>query len=98
MPPGSEKFLGPLEKQLVAFHDPEPQFSQATTYNSCLGNDFTSRVMKSAIDGGYCGYDVLQNDPLLKEFRKSSQYPALLAQAKQCRDRFLVERDHPQPQ
>ncbi len=95
-PPGSEKLLEPLEKQALAFRDPEPRFAQATNYNFCMGNDFTARLMKSAIEGGFCGYDYLQSNPILAEFRKSSQYPAILAQAKQCRDRFLAERDQPQ--
>ena len=34
-------------------------------------------------------------DPMMKEFRKSAQYPAVLAEAKQCQDRFLAERDRP---
>ena len=32
-------------------------------------------------------------DQLLAEFRKSSEYHAVLARAKQCKDRFLAERD-----
>jgi len=97
-PPGSEKLLEQLEQQRLAFRDPEPRFTEATNYNFCMGNDFTARLMKSAIESGFCGYDYLQTDPALAEFRKSSQYPAVLAQAKQCRDRFLAERDRPQPQ
>jgi eukaryotic-like serine/threonine-protein kinase len=95
-PAGSEQLLAQAEKDIFTFHDPEPKFSQAALFNACLGNDFTARLLKSAIEGGFCGYDSLQTDPLLAEFRKSPQYPALLAQAKQCRDRFLAERDQPQ--
>ena len=65
-------------------------------FAACLGNDFAARLMKSAIDGGFCGYDYLQQDPMLANFRKTSpDYTALLAQGKQCRDRFLAERDKP---
>jgi tetratricopeptide (TPR) repeat protein len=95
-PPGSEQLLEQAEKEIFAYHDPEPRYSQAVTFNPCLGNAFTARLMKSAIQGGFCGYDSLQLDPMLAGFRKSPEYPALLAQAKQCRDRFLAERDHPQ--
>ncbi len=35
-------------------------------------------------------------DPALAGFRKSEEYPVLLAQAKQCQDRFTAERDQPQ--
>ncbi|HEY6273292.1 MAG TPA: protein kinase [Terriglobales bacterium] len=92
-PPGSEQLLVQAEKELFAYRDPEPKFSQAITFNPCMGNGFTARLLKSAIEGGYCGYDFVQVDPGLAAFRKSPEYPAVLAQAKQCRDRFLAERD-----
>jgi hypothetical protein len=60
-----------------------------------MGNTFTARLIKSAIEGGFCAYEPLQSDPLLAAFRKTQEYPALLAQAKQCQDRFLAERDRP---
>jgi len=95
-PPGSEQALAQAQKDLFAYRDPEPKYSQAALLNVCLGNDFTARLLKSAIDGGFCAYDYLQVDTILAEFRKSPEYPAVLAQAKQCRDRFLAERDQPQ--
>jgi eukaryotic-like serine/threonine-protein kinase len=95
-PAGSEQLLGNLEKTLMAFKDPEPRFSQAALYNYCLGNDFTARMIKSSIDSGFCAYDFLKLDPALAAFRKSTQYPEILAQAKQCQDKFLAERDRPQ--
>jgi hypothetical protein len=87
--------LQQTKKDLLAFHDPEPRFTQAITFNHCLGNEFTARLIKSAIDSGLCGYDYLQLDPILASFRQSPEYSAVLAQAKQCRDRFLAERDQP---
>jgi TolB-like protein len=96
-PPGADQLFLAMEKQMSAFRDPEPHFSLAGTFNPCLGNDFTARQLKFAIEGGFCGYDYLQLDPVLASFRKTSpQYPALLAEAKQCRDRFLAERAQPQ--
>jgi serine/threonine protein kinase/TolB-like protein len=95
-PPGSEQLLQQVPKDVFALHDPEPKYVQASLFNSCLGNDFTARLVKSAIDGGFCSYDYLQLDPVMAGFRKSPQYPAVLAAAKQCRDRFLAERDQPQ--
>jgi eukaryotic-like serine/threonine-protein kinase len=95
-PPGSDQLLQQAQKEIFAFHDPEPKFSQAGLFNVCLGNDFTVRLVKAAIDGGFCSYDYLRLDPLMANLRKSPEYPTLLAQAKQCRDRFLAERDQPQ--
>jgi len=94
-PPDFQRVLEQAEKEIFAFHDPEPKFNFAAIYNHCLGNAFTARMAKAAIDGGYCSYDYLQQDPLLADFRKSGEYAALLTQAKQCRDRFLADREHP---
>ena len=92
-PPGSEQVLEQAEKEIFAYSDPEPRFSQGVVFNACLGHEFTARLVKSAIEAGYCSYDNLQLDPLLAEFRKSPEYSATLAEAKQCRDRFLAARD-----
>jgi tetratricopeptide (TPR) repeat protein len=95
-PPGSEQLLQKAEKEIFAYRDPEPRYSQAISFNACLGNEFTGRLVKSAIAGGFCAYDYLQLDPLLTGFRQTSEYPPVLTQSKQCRDRFLAERDQPQ--
>jgi eukaryotic-like serine/threonine-protein kinase len=95
-PAGSDQLLKETEKELLAYRDPEPRYTMAGLFNACLGNDFTARLVKSAIEGRFCAYDYLQTDPILVGFRKSPAYPALLAQAKQCRDKFLAERDQRQ--
>ena len=94
-PAGADRLLEQVEKEAMAFRDPEPKFGQAGLFNHCLGNDFTERLAKSSIAGGFCAYDYLQMDPLMAEFRKSPQYPPLLAEAKACRDKFLAEREKP---
>jgi len=94
--PGADQLIDQALKDIASFKDPEPRFSQAVHYNACRGNAFTATLIKAAIADGYCGYETLQVDPLLAEFRKSAQYPAILAQAKQCTEKFVAERDHPQ--
>ncbi len=96
-PPEFQQLMEDVQKQIFAYHDPEPRYSFAATFNVCLGNEFTAKLMNGAIDGGYCSYDYLQTDPLLAEFRKSREYPGTLARAKQCHDLFLAERDRPVP-
>jgi serine/threonine protein kinase/TolB-like protein len=95
-PSGYQQLMDKFQEELSAYRDPEPRYTQAALYNVCLGNDFTAHMVKSAIDSGFCGYDYMQLDPAMAAFRKSHEYPALLNQAKQCRDRFLAERDRPQ--
>ena len=97
-PPGSQQILEQFQKEISVYRDPEPRYTQSGLFNPCLGNDFTARLVKSAIESGFCAYDYLQLDPAMAAFRKAPQYPSLLTEAKQCRDRFLAERDHPQQQ
>jgi eukaryotic-like serine/threonine-protein kinase len=94
-PPGAQQILEQFQKDIFAYRDPEPRYGQAALFNPCLGNAFTARLIKSSIEGGFCAYDNLQLDPALIAFRKTPEYPALLAQAKQCQERFLAERDRP---
>jgi serine/threonine protein kinase/tetratricopeptide (TPR) repeat protein len=96
--PASQRLLDQFQKELSAYRDPEPRYTQAGLFNACLGNDFTARLVKSAIDSGFCAYDYLRLDPAMAAFRSSSEYPAVLAQAQQCRDRFVAERDRSQRQ
>ncbi len=95
-PPDAEQLWAQAEKEALAFHDPEPRFSSAVHYNACRGNAFTAHLMKSAITSGFCGYENMQFDSLLANFRKSPEYPAVLAQARQCQERFLAQRNQPQ--
>ena len=95
-PPDAEQLWAEAEKDALAFHDPEPKYGSAVNYSACRGSAFTARLLKSAIAGGFCAYENLQSESLLAEFRKSPEYPAVLAQAKQCQDQFLANRDRPQ--
>jgi hypothetical protein len=95
-PSGIATAIRPVREELSVYRDPGPRYSQASLFNRCLGNNFTARMAKSAIDSGFCAYEYLQLDPAMAAFRQSAEYPSLLAQAKQCRDRFLAEGDRPE--
>ena len=78
-------------------NDPEPRYSQALTFNHCLGNDFSIPIMRSAVKDGFCAYEFLQRDSkVYPELTKSPDYPALMSEAKACRDNFLANRDKSQ--
>ncbi len=91
-PPQAGELLAQMEKEVSAFHDPEPKMSQSGIFNSCMGDAFTARLATSAIRAGFCGYDYLQTDVVFAKFRQSPEYPAVLAEAKQCRDNFAAAR------
>jgi hypothetical protein len=59
----------------------------------CGKADVSLRLLRSAMQSNYCLAQVLQHDPLAAHLRANPQYPTLLAEAKQCQDRFLAERD-----
>jgi serine/threonine protein kinase/tetratricopeptide (TPR) repeat protein len=76
----------------LADPDPENRFWDATAVASCGQNEIAVRLIKTAIEGRYCGYVALQKDVLLDSIRKMAEYSQLLGEAKQCQDKFLAER------
>jgi tetratricopeptide (TPR) repeat protein len=94
-PADFDQLMEQAKKSVASFLDPEPRYAFAILYNHCLGNAYTAPMIKTVIADGYCAYDYLRLDPLVADFRKSPDYPALLDQAKQCRDKFLADRSRP---
>ncbi len=50
------------------------------------------RLIKSAIEGHYCAYTALQNDPRVATLRDTPEFSQLLSAAKPCQNNFLSER------
>ena len=94
-PANFKTLMEQAEREIASFRDPEPKYGSAGLFNPCLGNAFTARALTSAIESGFCAYDGLLSDSVLAEFRKTPEYAGILAKAKQCKDRFLAERDNP---
>jgi tetratricopeptide (TPR) repeat protein len=96
-PANYQEVMDKLKKQVPAMSDPEPRYSQALTFNHCLGNDFTIPVMRSAVKDGFCAYEFLARDSkVYPNLTKSPDFPALMTEAKACRDNFLANRDKSQ--
>jgi TolB-like protein len=72
--------------------DPENRYWDATLMASCGQKDIAIRLLKSAIEGHYCAYTALQNDPLLVTLRGTPEFGQLLSAARQCQSNFLLER------
>ncbi len=93
-PANYQDLMDKLKKDLPAMSDPEPRYSQALTFNHCLGNDFSIPIMRSAVKDGYCAYEPLERDSkAFPNLAKSPDFPALMSEAKSCRDNFLANRD-----
>ncbi|HEX4380896.1 MAG TPA: hypothetical protein VH022_12715, partial [Candidatus Acidoferrum sp.] len=98
-PANYQELMDKVKKEVPAMGDPEPRYSQALTFNHCLGNDFSIPLIKSAIKDGFCSYELLRRDAEIENFanlRKSPEFPAVLAEAKACRDNFLANRNKSQ--
>ncbi|MGA7220082.1 MAG: hypothetical protein WBX38_17330 [Candidatus Sulfotelmatobacter sp.] len=77
----------------LANPDPENRYTMAPVFAFCGQNDIAMRLLKSGIDGHYCAYTAIQNDPLLGKLRGMPEFAELVAAAKKCRDDFMAERD-----
>lgn len=91
--PESDRVFREHAAQLETNPDPENRYLDATDMAYCGEKESAVRFLKSAIEGKYCSYEALQKDPMLASIRSMPEYPQLLSEAKQCRDKFLAERD-----
>jgi eukaryotic-like serine/threonine-protein kinase len=78
-----------LVSDLLRQSDPEPRYFQGALLAYCNQKDLAVRLLHAAIENNYCSYQGLQRDPILADFRKTSEYTAILAEAKACQQSFL---------
>jgi TolB-like protein/tetratricopeptide (TPR) repeat protein len=81
-----------VEAAALAGVDPEPRYVFGSLLSYCRQKDAALRLLKSAIEHNYCAYQTLQSDPLLGKLRGTAEFAEVLSAAKDCRDRFLRER------
>jgi serine/threonine protein kinase/tetratricopeptide (TPR) repeat protein len=81
-----------LAQELLANPDAENRYMAAFTFAFCGQNDFAMRLLKSGVEGHYCAYTALQNDPTLAKLRGTPEFNELLATAKKCQSDFLSQR------
>jgi serine/threonine protein kinase/tetratricopeptide (TPR) repeat protein len=91
--PDVDKASRDLAQMLSGLHDPEARYLNATYIVFCgAEKDAALRLIKGAIAGHYCPYTDLQTNAMLANVRGTPEFAELLAEAKQCRDNFIVER------
>ena len=76
------------EKALLGQLDPEFRYHQGALMAYCGQMDIATKLIKSAIQQNYCSAEALQKDPALENYRKYSDYAALVASAQECQYRF----------
>jgi hypothetical protein len=77
----------------LADPDPENRYWNAAVLAACRQNEFALQLLKSSVQGHYCPYSALQNDPLLANLRHSPEFTQLLSTSKKCQDDFLAARN-----
>jgi len=82
-----------IEATALAGADIEPLYSVGALLTYCGQKDAALRLLRSAVAQNYCAYTALQTDPLLVKLRGTPEFNELLVAAKQCRNRFLAQRD-----
>jgi serine/threonine protein kinase len=76
--------------------DAEVRYAMAPTFAFCGKSHMALSLLKSGVEGHYCAYTALQNDPLLAKLRGMPEFNAILAEAKKCQSDFLEQRSQPQ--
>jgi eukaryotic-like serine/threonine-protein kinase len=82
-----------FEAAALASVDSEPRYWAGTLLSYCGQKDAALRLLKRAVEHNYCAYTALQTDPLLVKLRGTPEFGELLAEAKECQNRFLAQRD-----
>jgi hypothetical protein len=75
----------------LADPDPENRYWTGAVVIMCGKQDIGLRLLKSAVEGRYCAYQALQNDPLLAPLRSAPEFAQLLIAARDCENKFRAE-------
>jgi eukaryotic-like serine/threonine-protein kinase len=86
------KEVGP---DILANPDAENRYTAAPGFAYSGQNDFALRLLKSGVQGNYCAYTAMQNDPMLASVRSKPEFSEILNAAKKCQTNFLAERSQP---
>jgi serine/threonine protein kinase/tetratricopeptide (TPR) repeat protein len=89
-PADAEKQINDALAEALADPDPENRFWAATVMTNCDRKAAALHLIKGSIKDGYCAATALQKDPALESLRDNPEYAHLLADAEQCRDKFVA--------
>ena len=75
--------------------DGEPYYFIAGELAAAKQTSEAIKLLREAIQRGYCSYPGIENEPLFASLRDTPEYRAVRESAMACRDRFLKERERP---
>ena len=78
-----------MEINLRAIPDPEPDYWRGATLAYCGHHDVALRLLRHAIETGYCSYPSVDRDPLWQGVRDNPEFLEIRDEAIACRQRFV---------
>lgn len=87
-----DKFAADVEAKLLPERDPELKYIQGSMLAYCGKPVIGMKFLRRAVEQNYCAYTALQIDPLLRQIRGTPGFEQILAQSKQCQERFMSAR------
>jgi serine/threonine protein kinase len=82
---------------ILANPDSENRFTAGAVFAFCGQKDIALQLLKSGVEGKYCAYTEMQNDPMLASLRGTPEFAEILSAAKKCQADFIAERSQPAP-
>ena len=81
-----------LEENVTGLRDGEQHYWAATYLAYCGHTDRALRLLRLAVSRNYCGYPMMDMDPLLVNVREIPAFAQIRAAAKDCQEAFLNHR------
>jgi TolB-like protein len=85
----TDKLARQVETNLLPETDSELKYLQGALLAYCGKPDISTHFIRRAVEQNYCAYRALEADPLLAKLRSRPEFPALLAAAQECQQKFL---------
>jgi hypothetical protein len=90
-----DKLARELAPGVLANPDAENRYLIGSDFAFCGQKDIALRLLKSSVEGKYCAYTAMQNNPTLATLRATPEFGEILSAAKQCQSDFLAQRSQP---
>jgi TolB-like protein len=81
-----------LEEGQSTTRDPENFYWTAGLFAHCGEREVALRMLRRTVEGGYCAYPAMDNDPLLASLRGSADFAAIRDAGIACQKRFVAAR------
>jgi DNA-binding winged helix-turn-helix (wHTH) protein/TolB-like protein len=93
-PAGLTKDVADLKADAVSAQDPEDIYANAEVLSFCGQPDAALAQLRKAIDGKFCSYPAMDNDPLFASIRLLPGFAEARSAGIQCQQEFLAHRKH----